>query len=144
MVNLYDTLGIQETASVEDIRAAYKAIAFRYHPDVNREGDKEDRHRFVAATRAFQVLRDARRRAEYDRLLRFQRATQKIREDAAWDASFGRAPGHDPAGRQRRDAPMDDLFEELLRRMSESQYAGFWRGGGSLPRIFWGRCSLCS
>jgi len=61
----YDILGVSRDASKEDLRAAYRKLARRYHPDVNKEVDAEGR--FKEVNEAYQVLSDDEKRSLYDR-----------------------------------------------------------------------------
>ncbi|NLT73758.1 MAG: molecular chaperone DnaJ [Chloroflexi bacterium] len=61
----YETLGVSRDASKDDLRSAYRKLARRYHPDVNKEPDAEDR--FKEINEAYQVLNDDKLRAQYDR-----------------------------------------------------------------------------
>jgi molecular chaperone DnaJ len=61
----YEVLEVSRTASEEDIKRAYRKLALRYHPDHN-PGDAEAEYRFKEAAEAYEVLRDSRRRAQYD------------------------------------------------------------------------------
>ena len=65
-MDLYDTLGVQRGATQSEIRRAYQKLARQLHPDLN-PGDPEAAQRFRAVSRAFEVLNDAQRRAQYDR-----------------------------------------------------------------------------
>ena len=51
----YDILGISETASVDDIKKAYKKLAFQYHPDRN-PGNNEQVRRFREITEAYKTI----------------------------------------------------------------------------------------
>jgi molecular chaperone DnaJ len=62
----YEVLGVNRSASVEDIKKAYRKIALKSHPDRN-PGDKQAEERFKEASEAYQVLCDPERRAQYDR-----------------------------------------------------------------------------
>jgi len=62
----YDVLGVDRSASPEDIKKAYRKLAMQHHPDRN-PGDKPAEERFKEASEAYQVLSDADRRAQYDR-----------------------------------------------------------------------------
>jgi molecular chaperone DnaJ len=62
----YETLGVDRNASQEDIKRAYRKLAFEYHPDRNG-GDPEAEARFKEAAEAYDVLRDSEKRARYDR-----------------------------------------------------------------------------
>lgn len=63
-MNLYDALEIPKSSTAEEIKAAYRRMAMKYHPD--RNPYDEDKHRFVEVQKAYEVLRDEERRAEYD------------------------------------------------------------------------------
>ncbi|HYQ83513.1 MAG TPA: DnaJ domain-containing protein, partial [Rubrobacter sp.] len=62
----YEVLGVEKTADGEGIKKAYRKLALQYHPDRNG-GDKEAEDKFKEATEAYEVLRDADKRAAYDR-----------------------------------------------------------------------------
>jgi len=62
----YDTLGLKKNASQKEIKAAYRRLARKLHPDVN-PGDKTAEARFKDVNRAYEVLSDAKKRTKYDR-----------------------------------------------------------------------------
>jgi molecular chaperone DnaJ len=62
----YEVLGVARNAPDEEIKKAYRKLAFEYHPDRNA-GDKEAEDRFKEATEAFEVLSDPPKRQRYDR-----------------------------------------------------------------------------
>lgn len=61
----YEVLGLRRGASEEEIRKAYRRLAFQYHPDRNKEDGAEEH--FKEVNEAYQVLSDAQKRAAYDR-----------------------------------------------------------------------------
>lgn len=61
----YEVLGVAPTASQAQIRAAFRILARRWHPDANRE-DAEAEREFKRISRAYEALGDADRRAAYD------------------------------------------------------------------------------
>ncbi len=61
----YEVLGIDKSASPEDIKRAYRKAAMKYHPDRN-PGDKEAEARFKECGEAYEVLSDADKKARYD------------------------------------------------------------------------------
>src|SRR5215468_8932117 len=62
----YDVLGVARPADRNIIRAAYRALAKRYHPDVATGAKDKAAARFRRIQEAYEVLSDARRRVEYD------------------------------------------------------------------------------
>ena len=66
MRDYYEILGIARDADGDAIKKAYRKLALQYHPDRNN-GDKDAEDRFKEATEAYEVLRDAQKRAAYDR-----------------------------------------------------------------------------
>ena len=78
----YEVLGVPRDASEEDIRRAYRKLARKYHPDVNKEPGAEDR--FKEISEAYEVLRDPEKRERYDRL----GANWKAGEDVSGASGF--------------------------------------------------------
>ncbi len=63
----YKILGVERSASADDIRKAYRKLAMQHHPDRN-PGDKQSEDRFKEINEAYQVLSDKEKRARYDQL----------------------------------------------------------------------------
>ena len=62
----YEVLGVSRTASGDEIKTAYRKLAFHYHPDRNPD-DAEAENKFKEAAEAYEILSDAGKRAQYDR-----------------------------------------------------------------------------
>jgi len=66
MADFYITLGVEKTATDDEIKQAYRKLAMQHHPDRNG-GSKDAEEKFKALTEAYDVLRDPQKRAAYDR-----------------------------------------------------------------------------
>ena len=66
MADFYKILGVDRSASDDDIKQSYRRLAMQYHPDKNA-GSKESEERFKEISEAYDVLRDPQKRAAYDR-----------------------------------------------------------------------------
>lgn len=62
----YEILGVDQSASDDDVKKSYRRLAMQYHPDRN-PGDKKAEEKFKEAAEAYEVLRDAEKRKIYDR-----------------------------------------------------------------------------
>ncbi len=61
----YSILGVTKTATPEEIKAAYRKLALKYHPDRNPD-NKEAEEKFKEAAEAYEVLSDEKKRRQYD------------------------------------------------------------------------------
>ncbi|GAA2246701.1 DnaJ C-terminal domain-containing protein [Streptomyces indiaensis] len=95
--DFYDTLGVSRTASQDEIQQAYRKLARRYHPDVNKDPGAEER--FKDLNEAYSALSDPKTRARYDR---FGEDFRKVPED--WEERVGAGAGPGGGFRARRTA----------------------------------------
>jgi len=63
--DFYEVLGVEKNANEDDIKKAYRKLAIKYHPDKN-PGDTSAEEKFREATQAYEVLKDPKKRAQYD------------------------------------------------------------------------------
>jgi len=87
----YEVLGVERTATIEEIKKAYRKLAIKYHPDKN-PGDKEAEEKFKEAASAYDVLSNPEKRQRYDQF-----------GDAGLGSSGGGAGGFS----------MDDIFQQF-------------------------------
>ena len=85
----YDVLGLEKTASADDIKRAYRRLAMKYHPDRNPD-DAQAETNFKECAAAYEVLSDTNRRTNYDR--------------------FGHAGLRGTAGHDFRSMNVEDIF----------------------------------
>jgi curved DNA-binding protein len=116
----YSALGIDRTASEEDVRKAYRKLARKYHPDVSKEADAEKRMRDI--NEANDVLRDKEKRAAYDaladRVARGGHPQGDFQPPPGWDTGFEfhRGPNQGPADHADFSEFFSSLFGEAERR----------------------------
>ncbi|XP_062834164.1 dnaJ homolog subfamily B member 6-like [Anolis carolinensis] len=67
MVNYYEVLGVQKTASSDKIKKAYRQLALKVHPDKNPGNREAAEKKFVEISKAYEVLSDDKKRDAYDR-----------------------------------------------------------------------------
>jgi len=101
----YAILGVARNASEQEIKKAYRKLALKYHPDVSKEPDAENRFKEVAE--AYQTLKDPAKRAAFDEL-GSHAPGEDVRPQAEWAE---RAGGHAPFSFD--DLDLGDLFANL-------------------------------
>ena len=96
----YKVLGVERTASADQIRKAYRRLAHKYHPDVSKEPNAEAR--FKEMQEAYEVLKDPEKRAAYDQLGSQWKAGEQFRPPPDWGSGFEfSGDGRARAGRSR-------------------------------------------
>ena len=111
----YQTLGVKQGAGDDEIKAAYRKLARKYHPDKNKEAGAEDK--FKAISEAYEVLHDKQKRAAYDNVRAGgYHAGDNFRPPPGWQQQapggfefrdFGGGGGGDAGG-------FSDFFESLF------------------------------
>jgi molecular chaperone DnaJ len=158
----YEVLGVQKNASPEELKSAFRGLARKYHPDVNKEPDAEDR--FKEINEAYAILSDSEKRAAYDR---YGHAGvngaggapdfSSVDLSDIFEEFFGFS-GMGGGGRRSRRTPRrgPDLsskvtltFEEAIFgtdkeiEITRDETCGTCRGGGAEPGTSPSRCSTC-
>lgn len=90
----YETLGVSREATQDEIQKAFRKLARKYHPDVNKEPGAEDK--FKELNEAYEVLRDPEKRNKYDTLGANWQAGQEFQPPPGWDNgsfTFEQRPG---------------------------------------------------
>jgi curved DNA-binding protein len=107
----YEILGLERTASQDDIKRSYRKLARKYHPDVSKHDDAEER--FKELGEAYEVLKDPEKRAAYDRLGSDWRSGQEFQPPPNWDEGFEFHGSGAGAGAEEN---LDDFFEAMFGR----------------------------
>ncbi|HEY8245419.1 MAG TPA: DnaJ C-terminal domain-containing protein [Casimicrobiaceae bacterium] len=110
----YETLGVQRTATLDEIKRAYRKLARKFHPDVNKEKDAEGKFKEVGE--AYAVLKDPEKRAAYDRFGENWKAGQDFTPPPNWDEGFEFSGARPGGGGAAGAADFSDFFESLFGR----------------------------
>jgi DnaJ-class molecular chaperone len=129
----YNILGVNENASPDDIKKAYRKLAKEYHPDA-KGGDKRSEERFKNISEAYAVLKDPKKRQEYD----LMRKNPFLGSQGGGFEDFTNSGGGSRVnfGRSGSGVGLDDLLSDFFgfsgkrggsRRQSEEDLFGFSR-----------------
>jgi DnaJ-class molecular chaperone len=144
----YSSLGVAKTASQKEIKAAYRRLVRKHHPDVN-QGDKTAEGRFKEINEAYEVLGDPDKRKKYDELGANWRQYEQAgaaggpgfdpRQGGGWNVDFGGTGGTRTMTQEEMDEmfggghPFSDFFETFFgggaARQGDSSQGGRGRGG---------------
>jgi curved DNA-binding protein len=105
----YKLLGVGRDAKQAEIKSAYRKLARKYHPDISKETDSEEKFKQVGE--AYEVLKDPEKRAAYDQLGAQWREGQDFRPPPDWDAGFEFSGGFGDSG-----SAYSDFFESIFGR----------------------------
>ena len=107
--SLYETLGVSESASADEIKKAYRRLARKYHPDINKSPDAEEKFKEINA--AYEILSDPEKRKQYD---------------MHGDNIFGGQNFHDFASSHGNAADLDEILRNIF---GGGGFGGFSSGG---------------
>jgi DnaJ-class molecular chaperone len=120
----YETLGVERSASPDDVQKAYRRLAKKLHPDLN-PGNKEAEERFKEVSAAYGLLSDADKRARYDRGEIDASGAEQPRQGFYKDfASEAEGNPYENYSGFADFADSDDVLTELLRRSAPARARG--------------------
>jgi len=113
--SLYETLGVSESASADEIKKAYRKLARKYHPDINK--DESTVEKFKEINAAYEVLSDKEKKQQYDQF---------------GDQMFGGQNFHDFARGQGQSVDLDEILRQMFGAGGGGAAGGFggFSGGG--------------
>lgn len=127
MANYYKVLGVQSSASPEDIKKAYRKLALRWHPDKNPENKEEAEKKFKQVSEAYEVLSNSKKRSVYDRAA-----------CDSWRACGGASTPHNsPFDTGYTFRNPEDIFREFFGGLDPFSF-DFWDTPFNNDRAGWG------
>ena len=115
--SLYDTLEVSQSASESEIKKAYRKLARKYHPDICKEAECEEKFKEINA--AYEILSDKEKKAQYDQF---------------GDAMFGGQNFHDFSQSQGGNVDLDEILRQMF--SGGGGFGGFSSGGGGSRRTY--------
>jgi curved DNA-binding protein len=114
-MDYYKALELDDKATAEQIKKSYRVLARKYHPDVSKEPNAEEK--FKEISEAYRVLKDAEKRTAYDELRKYGPADQGYKAPPGWQQRTGgdNRGWHYSAS---DDVPPSDFFDEIFGRQS--------------------------
>ncbi len=129
MKDYYKILGISFSADLAEVKKAYRLLALQYHPDKNKAADAAQK--FIAKTEAYEVLRDEKKRVDYDFLYKkhFQRSEVTVYQEPTY---------------QRQQQAWSDFGQQRAKEYSSMKYDDFAQrildeikiGASYIPNVF--------
>lgn len=122
----YEVLGVKRTDNADEIQKAFRKLARKYHPDVNKGKDAETK--FKEINEAYEVLKDQEKRTKYDSLGANWNSGQDFRPPPGFEGQFGQHQFRQASGAESFSfggAGFSDFFESLF-----GQQGGFHSYGG--------------
>lgn len=117
----YAVLGVEKTATQDEIKRAYRKLARKFHPDVNKDAGAEDKFKEIGE--ANDVLSDVEKRVAYDQIGKGQQSGQEFNPPPDWNAGF------EFSGDARPNEDFSSFFESLFGGAAQQQSPQYPQGG---------------
>lgn len=105
-------MGVPRTATADEIKRAYRKLARKYHPDVSKEPNAEEK--FKEVQEAYEVLKDPKKREAYDQLGSEWKSGQEFRPPPGWQGFAGFHPGRETEFNAEDLGGFSDFFENIF------------------------------
>ena len=124
--DLYKVLGVSKTATEKELKKAFRRLSIQWHPDRHQDNKKEAQKKFIEIANAYEILKDPKKRAEYD----------QGGDNFNFDDTFANKHSHEDFDKMFRDFIKgfdDDDFFSSYNFMGEMDIDedAFGNGGGS-------------
>ena len=114
--DFYKVLGVDKKAAADEIKKRYRALARDLHPDKTK-GDAAKEEKFKAVSEAYEILSDAKKRAEYDEMKRYGSSSEQ---------GFKAPPGWQPSGGSAAHSASSADFFACCSAASACAWASSW------------------
>ncbi|KTD52099.1 DNA-binding protein DnaJ [Legionella quinlivanii] len=120
----YQIMGLDRTASQDEIKQTYRKLARKYHPDVSKEPGAEEK--FKELGEAYEVLKDPEKRAKYDKYGQYWKQQSEAQQQYGQDYE----PQYQYAGHSDFDpADFEDFLGSIFGRQARREQSGFYDQG---------------
>lgn len=125
MKNYYQILGIKENATLTEVKAGYRKLSKKYHPDVN-DGNKSYEEIFREIQEAYEVLSDHAKRVAYNQELKYYRFELNTKKGKILQETLEKGRGyHYKAQEELKTYNQDPVVEKWYTRILTNKYMGF-------------------
>lgn len=104
-IDYYQVMGLDENATQDEIKQSYRRLARKYHPDVNKAADAEEK--FKELGEAYEVLKDAEKRDQYDNLRKYRNSQGEFVPPSGWEF-------HGPRGDEKFERYQAGDFSDFI------------------------------
>ena len=132
-IDYYQVLGVKKNATEKEVKAAYRKLARKFHPDVN-PNDKDAHHKFQEINEANEVLSDAEKRKKYDQHGKDWKYADQYQQASQQNQQQSRNQGGQAYSGNFNEADFSDFFGSMF-----GGQAGSSRGGGHSQAKFKGQ-----
>jgi len=126
-IDYYQALGITKSATDKDIKAAYRKMARKYHPDVN-PNDKDAQKKFQEINEANEVLSDPEKRKKYDQYGKDWKHADQFQSQGQGRPSGGRSTGQQDYTGSFSDQNFSDFFSSMFGKSSGQSRQANYKG----------------
>jgi len=126
-IDYYQVMGLDENATQDEIKKSYRRLARKYHPDVNKAADAEEK--FKELGEAYEVLKDAEKRDQYDNLRKYRNSQGEFVPPSGWEF-------HGPQGDEKFEryqaGDFSDFIEAIFGRSHGFEQQGYAARGDDI------------